>query len=593
MSNLNSKPANEFDFGFEENRRRSTMGNQEEEGRTYYRERESWGNSSQQDRNSDSWRRTYVSNEAPTVNEQFEYAPSQQEGQVTTVANIGLADALLATKPSPWTKTMMKLYFFLLVAFLNSCINGYDGSLMSGINVMPFYQRYFHMKDKGLETGLVFCIYTIGNIVGSFFAGPFTDWWGRRWGMFIGASVIILGTCVQAPATSKAMFIGGRFVLGFGVAVTSTAGPSYVAEMAHPAWRGTLTGLYNTFWFVGGIPATWTLYGTQQLQNDLSWRLPIWLQAVASGLVVLGALFCPETPRWLISNDRHEEAIQVLTKYHGNGDRNSAIVLLEYREMMEEIYTEGSDKRWWDYSELVGSKPALWRMACVLGMAMFSQLSGNGPVSYFMPILLQNLGITDVKTQLMYNAVLNVLSFFVATIGARFTDGLGRRPVLLIGTSLFVFIWTMITVLTGLYGAEGDSNAAGGRAAIAFIYIFGITYSFAYTPLQALYPVECLSYETRAKGMAIYNLAVNIAGVINTFVIPVAFASIGWKLYFLYIAWDFFEVICIYFIFVETKDRTLEEISEIFDAPYPKQKSLQKHIIVITDRGILDKGYEQ
>jgi len=109
------------------------------------------------------------------------------------------------------------------------------------------------MKTVGEETGLVFSAYTVGNIVGSFFCGPFTDWWGRRWGMFIGASIIIAGTCVQAPSTSRDMFIGGRFILGFGVATCATAGPSYVAEMAHPAWRGTLTGLYNTFWFVGGV----------------------------------------------------------------------------------------------------------------------------------------------------------------------------------------------------------------------------------------------------------------------------------------------------------------------------------------------------
>lgn len=83
------------------------------------------------------------------------------------------------------------------------------------------------------------------------------------------------------------------------VATCATAGPSYVAEMAHPAWRGTLTGLYNTFWYVGGIPATWTVYGTQFIEGDMSWRLPIWLQAVASGLVLCGCLFCPETPRWV------------------------------------------------------------------------------------------------------------------------------------------------------------------------------------------------------------------------------------------------------------------------------------------------------
>src|SRR5690606_10864532 len=130
------------------------------------------------------------------------------------------------------------------------------------------------------------------------------------------------------------------------------------------------------------------------------------------------------------------------------------------------------------------------------------------------------------------------------------------------------------------------------RGALAMIYIFTITYSFAFTPLQALYPVECLAYETRAKGMGMYNLFVNIAGFFNTYAIPVVWDKISWKFLFVFIAWDGFEVLYIYFFFVETKGRTLEEINEIFTAPYPKQKSMQKHIVVVTDRGILDKGID-
>lgn len=105
-----------------------------------------------------------------------------------------------------------------------------------------------------------------------------------------------------------------------------------------------------------------------------------------------------------------------------------------------------------------------------------------------------------ISSSQLYQAILNVLSFCMATVGARFTDRLGRRPVLLIATSLFVCIWSVVTALTALYGKKTNTNEAGSRAAISFIYLFGITYSFAYTPLQALYPVECLAYETRAKG---------------------------------------------------------------------------------------------
>lgn len=175
------------------------------------------------------------------------------------------------------------------------------------------------------------------------------------------------------------------------------------------------------------------------------------------------------------------------------------------------------------------------------------------------------MGVTSTEVQLFYTAILNVLSFIMATVGARFTDRLGRRPVLLIGTSLFVVWWVIITVLTALYGADseyqrnikqshGESNKPhevnlpGARATIAFIYLFGITYSFAYTPLQALYPVECLAYETRAKGMGMYNFFVNIAAFFNTYAIPVVWERITWKFYFVFIAWDVFEVVFIYFL---------------------------------------------
>lgn len=206
-----------------------------------------------------------------------------------------------------------------------------------------------------------------------------------------------------------------------------------------------------------------------------------------------------------------------------------------------------------------------------------------------MPVLLEQVNVTETSTQLLYQAILNVISWVMATIGARFTDRFGRRPVLLIATTLFIIEWSIVTALSAKFGSKDNTNQHGSRAAIAFIYLFGITYSFAYTPLQALYPVECLPFETRAKGMGMYNLFVNIAAFFNTFAIPIALERVQWKVYFLYIAWDAFQLVFIYFFFIETKGRTLEEINEIFEAPYPKKKSLEKHILVQTEHGYVEK----
>lgn len=98
--------------------------------------------------------------------------------------------------------------------------------------------------------------FTIGNIVGSFIAGPCSDWQGRRWGMFFGAAVIIVGTIIQATSTNLAAFMIGRFMLGVGAALGPSAALPYVSEMAHPAFRGSMTGVYTTFYWIGAIPGT-------------------------------------------------------------------------------------------------------------------------------------------------------------------------------------------------------------------------------------------------------------------------------------------------------------------------------------------------
>ncbi|KAJ2976852.1 hypothetical protein NQ176_g4699 [Zarea fungicola] len=103
---------------------------------------------------------------------------------------------------SAWTPRMFRLYLVLCVAYLCGCLNGYDGSLMGGLNGMQSYQHYFGMKIAGSSTGLVFAMYNIGSVAAVFFTGPVNDYFGRRWGMFAGALIVIIGTCAQAPATN-------------------------------------------------------------------------------------------------------------------------------------------------------------------------------------------------------------------------------------------------------------------------------------------------------------------------------------------------------------------------------------------------------
>jgi len=433
----------------------------------------------------------------------------------------------------------------------------------------------FQRSTAGSSTGLVFAMYNIGSVAAVFFTGPVNDYFGRRWGMFTGAVIVIVGTCVQAPSTTTQQFLGGRFVLGFGVSFACVSAPCYVAEMAHPRWRGTLTGLYNCTWYIGSIIASWVVYGCAFIDNLDAWRIPIWCQMITSGIVVVGVFWLPESPRWLMAQDRHEEAARVLATYHGEGRIDHPMVQLQMKEMINQISAEASDKKWYDYHELWNTHSARRRLICVLGMAVFGQISGNSLSSYYMVNMLKSAGITDEHKVLALNGINPALSFLGAILGARMTDVIGRRPLLLY-TIAFASLCFAILTGTSKLATDDTTQVAAANTTIAFIFIFGIVFSFGWTPLQSMYIAETLPTATRAKGTAVGNLASSAASAVLQYSSGPAFEKIGYYFYIVFVFWDLIEGVVIFFFFPETKDRTLEELEEVFSAPNPVKKSLEK-----------------
>lgn len=400
------------------------------------------------------------------------------------------------------------------------------------------------------------------------------DYLGRRIGIFLGCVLVIVGTCIQAPAINRGMFLGGRYVTGVGQGFINVSAPMFVAEMAHPYYRGPLSGLMQTNYFVGSIVASWVTYGTAYIAGQGSFRIPLWLQMISSGIVACGILFSPETPRWLMAHNRVKEAERVLAELHGEGSKDSPVVLLQMAEMSARIDREASDKRWWDYRELFNTRSARRRMICVAGMSWFGQYSGNALVSYYFPVIVEQTGITNHHTRLLMNALNPVVSWFAAILGAILLDRVGRRPFLLGGVLGMAACLTIVTGCTKL--SVDNANKAAGNAGIFFIYLFSVIFSLCLVPLLPFYAAETLPTETRAKGTAFGNVVSSAASILGQYTSAVAIEKIGYHYYIVFIVWDLIEATIIYFFFVETKNRTLEEINEIFEAPNPVKKSLEK-----------------
>ena len=114
---------------------------------------------------------------------------------------------------------------------------------MGAVNAMKPFQETFGLNGAGSATGIVFITYNFGQIAAFPFCGLLADGLGRRWCIFIGCLLVLVGTAIQASANQLNQFIGGRFILGFGAAIASAAGPAYTVELAHPAYRGVMAGM--------------------------------------------------------------------------------------------------------------------------------------------------------------------------------------------------------------------------------------------------------------------------------------------------------------------------------------------------------------
>jgi len=171
------------------------------------------------------------------------------------------------------------------------------------------------------------------------------------------------------------------------------------------------SSLFNESWYVGAIIAAGVTLGTFSKPNDWSWRIPSLVQAAPSLLQLTFIWFVPESPRWLISKDRNEEAFEILVKYHAEGNREDAFVNAEFAEIQARVRheVENSKRRWVELVSTPGNRRRTLIAACV---GLFSQWSGNGLVSYYLAKVLATAGINDKRTQNKINLGLTVRILF-------------------------------------------------------------------------------------------------------------------------------------------------------------------------------------
>ncbi|KAL4934861.1 general substrate transporter, partial [Aspergillus oleicola] len=206
----------------------------------------------------------------------------------------------------PWYRdsTLLKLNALLLCALLTQIASGYDSSMLNGMQSLPQWVEYFG-EPTGTRLGAMTFGPTGGTLISVLVSSQLCEKFGRRHPICGGSIIIIIGGIIQAAAVNYGMFVLSRFIVGLGLGIVATAAPPLLTEVAYPTHRGKLVSFYLVTWPLGSLIAAWITYGTFKMSDSSwSWRIPSAMQCFFSLIQAILSLFAPESPRWLIYQNR-------------------------------------------------------------------------------------------------------------------------------------------------------------------------------------------------------------------------------------------------------------------------------------------------
>lgn len=249
-------------------------------------------------------------------------------------------------------------------------------------------------------------------------------------------------------------------------------------------------------------------WGTAYIENDWSWRSITLIQIVPSVIQLTFIWWLPESPRYLVSKDRNDEALLVLSRHHAGGNIHDAVVQFEYQEIRQTIQMDRGADRASSYLDFLRTRGNRWRLAIIVSLGVISQYSGNALFSNYMNTIYDGAGITSQGQKLAISTGKTCLDLAV-TIGAALNvDRFGRRPLFLVSTAGMVASFACWTATGAVYETSGLTNVESGWAQLVFIWIFGIFYDLGFSGLLVAYALEVLPFHLRAKGMMIMNITV-------------------------------------------------------------------------------------
>lgn len=434
------------------------------------------------------------------------------------------------------------VYFAVGVAALGGLLFGYDTGVISG--AILFITKQFSLSATMEE--IVVSSVLVGAVAGATIGGTLTGRFGRR-KMIILAGIIFTASALgTALAPTVSWLIAARVVSGIAIGIASFISPMYIAELVPAKVRGSLVAV-NMLAITSGIVVAYLV--DYAFSSSGGWRYMFGLAAIPSIALIIGMWRLPDSPRWLISKSKVEQARQILQRARTVSD-----VSPEIEDIQKSMEKQGA-------GGMKGLFQPSLRMPMIvgLGLAIFQQITGINTVIYYAPTIFKFAGISAVGPAILAGAGLTMVMWLFHVLAIFLLDRVGRRPLLLVGVA------GQIIGLAILGAAFQFPQLASFKSYVAIggLVIYVAFFAFGLGPIFWLLISEIYPLKIRGAAMSavtVTNWALNLVVAVTflTLVGVLGHAGTFWLYGVIAIgAWVFF-----YQLVPETKGKTLEQIEE-------------------------------
>ncbi|KAK9489391.1 general substrate transporter [Lipomyces doorenjongii] len=473
---------------------------------------------------------------------------------------------------------LLSVYSISAFIALGGVLIGFDVASMAGVVGTQWYQ-YYYGNPLGVRQGGITGAMAAGSVIGAFSSSALGDWLSRKVTIQLGTVLWCIGASVQASSTGVPMLIIGRIISGLCIGMTSALVPIYQSEIAPHKIRGRIVSLQHCAISLGFIIQYFIQYGCSFLPSQAAFRLPWALQTVPAIMLFIGLFWLPSSPRWLATKDRWDDMLHVLAFLRtSTRDINDPLVLAEYKEIEEQIRIEREELS--SYRELFSKK---MRKRLFLGMSImgWSQLGGFNSLLFFIVYVFDSISISN---PLLASSIIYIV-FLVASIPTfLWNDRWGRRSSLLVGALSLAF-WMYL--IGGLFARFGEPNRvedrpftwliinhpAASHCIQASAYLAAASFSMSWGAIKWIYCPEIFPLRIRTKGVGLAVATNWVTNLMLALTMPALLRTIRWRVFFIFGSFDIAAFIHIWLCAPETKQRTLEEMDEIFEHGEPVWRS--------------------